>query len=82
MGEHTIRITGLNERQRNIMDLLWGCNTLEQVNTLIDALPDSKDKQDARALIEIAVQESLEAEGLLDAHKAAAESVIASARRS
>lgn len=82
MATHTIRITGLNERQRNIMDLLWGCNTLEQVNTLIAALPNTQDQQDARALIEIALQESLEAEGLLDAHKAAAESVIASARYS
>lgn len=82
MSTHTIRITGLTERQKNIMDLLWGCMTLEQVNALIDALPNPQDRIDARSLIEIAVQESLEAEGIIDEHKHSAAAVINAARYS
>jgi hypothetical protein len=48
------------------MDLLWGCSTLEQVKTLIAAMPTGKDQQDARSLVLIATQESLEEEGVLE----------------
>ena len=61
-----ITITGLTDRQRTIMDLLWGCSTLEQVKTLIAAMPTGKDQQDARSLVLIATQESLEEEGVLE----------------
>jgi hypothetical protein len=60
-----ITISGLTTRQKTIMDLLWTCNDLDQVNTFIKALPTRADQQDAQSLIVIATQESLEEEGVL-----------------
>jgi len=78
----TIQITGLTARQKQIMELMWGCTTQQQVNTLIAALPDARDRWDAKSLIEIALQATLEAEGELDAHKTAAQAAISRARYS
>ena len=61
-----ITISGLTDRQRTIMDLLWTCNDLEQVNTFIKALPTVADQYDALSLVDIATQESLEEEGVID----------------
>lgn len=58
----TIQISGLNTRQKNIMDLLWSCTTLDQVKTLISAMPTLQDRCDAQSLIVIATQESIEQE--------------------
>jgi len=77
-----ITITGLTVRQQQLMDLLWTCQTVEQVNTLIAALPTYRDKWDARALVDIALQETLEAEDGLDAYKDAAEVAVFNARYS
>jgi hypothetical protein len=75
-----ISIQGLTERQRTIVELLWTCNTLDQVKTLIAALPSRRDQLDAAALIEIVTQESLEEEGELANYESAAEAAISSAR--
>lgn len=74
-----ITITGLTVRQKTIMDLLWGCASIEDVNRLIAALPTATDQQDARGLLEVAMMATLEAEGELDAHKTAAQDAIARA---
>jgi hypothetical protein len=64
-----ITISGLTDRQKHIMELLWTCNDLAQVNTFIKALPTKADQQDAQSLVLIATQETLEEEGVLDQFK-------------
>jgi hypothetical protein len=71
-----ITISGLTTRQKTIMDLLWTCNDLDQVNTFIKALPTRADQQDARSLIVIATQESLEEDGVLEQFKETAREAI------
>jgi hypothetical protein len=71
-----ITITGLTERQKTIMDLLWGCSSLEQVQTLIAAMPTASDRRDAAALITIATQETIELELGLDDYEDAAKALI------
>jgi hypothetical protein len=61
-----ITISGLTVRQKTIMDMLWSCNTLEQAQALIQALPSKQDMFDAQSLVEIAMMETLEEEGGLD----------------
>jgi hypothetical protein len=63
-----ITINGLTLRQKNIMDLLWGCESIEQVNTLVQALPTKQDQQDAQSLIIIATWDTIEEELGLDAY--------------
>ena len=75
-----ITIAGLTSRQKNLMDLLWGCQDLEQVTTLIKSLPTRRDQIDAAGLIKIATWESIEQELGLDEYKEAAEAAIARAR--
>jgi hypothetical protein len=71
-----ITIENLTDRQRMIMDLLWQCNTVEQVQTLIKALPTKADQRDALSLVQIATMEGLEEEGGLDEYKDAAKAAI------
>ena len=75
-----ITIAGLTDRQRQIMDLLWSCESLDQVNTLIDALPTKTDQDDARGLIKIAIWETYEQELGLEPYREAAEAAIDHAR--
>ena len=75
-----ITITGLTVRQKLLMDLLWGCKSIEDVNTLIAALP-IEDVRDARALVWVATQETLELEQGLDAYEADAKAAISCAMR-
>ncbi len=77
-----ITISGLTERQRNLMDLLWGCRDMEQVQTLIRALPTKQDQVDCAGLIRIATWESIEQELGLEDYKDAAEIAIFNARYS
>ena len=74
-----ITITGLTDRQKLLMDLLWNCMTHEDVNTLIQALP-IEDVRDARSLVWVATVESLEQELGLQEYKDAATMCIARAR--
>jgi hypothetical protein len=60
-----ITISGLTTRQKTIMDLLWTCKDLAQVQTFIKALPTVADRYDALSLVNIATQESLEEDGVL-----------------
>jgi acetylglutamate synthase len=75
-----ITIQGLTERQKSIMDMLWSMDTMDKVTAFVKALPTKQDQADAASLIQIAVEETLEQEGGLDAYKAAAAAAIASAR--
>ena len=76
----TITIAGLTERQKQLMDLLWGCATMEQVTTLIKALPSKQDQVDCAGLIRIATLETLEQELGLEDYADAAKAAIARAR--
>ena len=60
-----ITISGLTTRQKTIMELLWTCKDLAQVQTFIKALPTVADQYDAISLVNIATQESLEEDGVL-----------------
>ncbi len=81
MSEHNmISITGLTDRQRSIMDLLWGCQDLDELRALIQGLPTVRDRIDAQGLIWIAQTESLELEQGLEEYRDAANTAINSAR--
>jgi hypothetical protein len=71
-----ITISGLTPRQKTLMDLLWSCQSLEQVQTLIQALPLKQDMQDAQSLVTIAMMESLEEDGELDHWEGAAREAV------
>lgn len=75
-----ITIEGLTARQKSIMELLWSCRDIEQVQTLIRSLPSVADQYDALSLVQIATWESIEEElGLEDCAEAAAD-IIAGLR--
>lgn len=71
-----ITISGLTDRQKSIMELLWSCSDIEQVRTLIQSLPTKQDQCDAESLVHIATWETLELEGVLDQFKESADAAI------
>jgi hypothetical protein len=75
-----ITINGLTQRQKNIMDLLWGCESIEQVNTLVAALPTAQDKRDAQSLIMIATWDTIEEEYGLNEYLDQASDIISRCR--
>jgi hypothetical protein len=75
-----IHIDGLTHRQVQLMDLLWTCNDLEQIQQFIAALPTRADQLDAKSLVLVATWESIEQElGLSKECKDAAARAIANA---
>ena len=70
-----ITIQGLTERQRAIAELLWTCNSQEDLDTLVRALPKAS-RADAESLITVILQESLEEDGHLDRYLESAQEVI------
>jgi hypothetical protein len=60
-----ITISGLTARQKQIMSLLWSCETMDQAQAFIAALPTARDVMDAHSLVNIAQWESLEQDGYL-----------------
>lgn len=73
-----ISISGLTAKQRVLMDVMWAMDTMPAVEAFIKSLP-TRDGQDCASLVAIAVQESLEQDGL-DAYESAAAAVIAGIR--
>ena len=78
----TITIQGLTDRQRQLCDLMWSCRDLEQVRTLIRALPTVEDQQQAETLMQVIIHESLENQGGLDDYSQDCARVIAGIRSS
>lgn len=76
-----IEITGLTKRQKQIMDLLWGCETEQEAVDLIRSLPSKQDQLDGAGLIRIAIWAVLEEQGELDVYEDAAKAAIAAAMR-
>ena len=75
-----ITITGLTHKQKAIMDILWACTSMAQAELFIKSMPTRKDRCDAHTLMNIAVLETLEQEGSLDAYEEAAVAAIDCAR--
>jgi hypothetical protein len=61
-----IVLHGLNKRQKEICDMLWACDTLDQLEECLDSFTVRKDRLDAISLIEIMGQEIAEYEGGLE----------------
>ena len=77
-----ITITGLTNKQKALMDVMWTMQEMEQVTAFIKTLP-KQDALDCKSLLAIAVQETQEHEyNGLDAYEQMAVSVIARARSS
>ncbi len=72
----TITIHGLTVRQQQLCELMWSCRDIEQVRTLIRALPTVEDQQSANTLMQVIVHETLEDEGALNDYAEAAAGVI------
>ena len=72
----TITIQGLTDRQRQLCELMWACRDLEQVRTLIRALPTLEDQQQAETLMQVIIHESLESQGGLDDYAEHAAGVV------
>jgi hypothetical protein len=75
-----ISIPNLTQKQKMLLDVMWGIEDVNQVNDFINALP-YRDKIDARGLLEIAIQESFEYEHGLDDYKTLAIEAIDTARQ-
>lgn len=74
-----ITIQGLTHKQKVFMDVMWSMESLPAVNAFIKSLP-TRDQQDCRSLMAIAVQETLEQDGGIADYEADALGVIASIR--
>ena len=57
-----ITIPNLTQKQKMLLDVMWNIENIQQVNDFINSLPQ-KDKIDARSLLQIAIDESIEHEG-------------------
>ena len=71
-----ITIQGLTVRQQQLCELMWACRDIEQVRTLISALPTKEDRQSAETLMLLIVHETLEEEGGLNDYAEDAVGVI------
>jgi queuine/archaeosine tRNA-ribosyltransferase len=62
-----IKLTGLTQRQKQVIDLLWNCETLAEAQALVRALPTHRDRCDAQTLLTMVAWDNLEhTEGLAD----------------
>ena len=71
-----ITITGLTNKQKVLMDVMWAMDTMPAVEAFIKSLP-KRDQQDCESLVAIAVQESLEEDNRLDDYEELALNLIA-----
>ena len=72
-----ITISGLTQKQKALMDVMWQFQEIEDVNRFISTLPP-RDQQDCKSLLTIAVQETQEHElNQLDAYESIAIDLIA-----
>jgi hypothetical protein len=79
-GSTMITITGLTEKQKALMTVMWDMDDMSKVTQFVSTLP-KRDAQDCMSLIEIAIQLTYEQQGELDAYKDHACAVINAARR-
>jgi len=72
-----ISISGLTPKQKALLTVMWDIDSVSKVQAFIGTLP-AQDARDAHSLLQMAIWESLEQEGELDAYSDQARSVIAS----
>jgi len=72
----TIKLSGLTARQKQVIDLLWNCPTIEAAQALVAALPTHRDRCDARAMLTMVAHDSIEQEEGLDQYAQAAADCI------
>jgi hypothetical protein len=72
-----ITISGLTTKQKALLTVMWDIDSVERVHEFIGTLP-AADARDAHSLLKMAIWESLEQQGELDAYSDQARSVIAS----
>ena len=71
-----ISITGLSNKQKVLMDVMWAMDTMPAVEAFIKTLP-KRDQQDCESLVAIAVHESLEEDNRLEDYEELALNLIA-----
>ena len=71
-----ITIQGLTHKQKVFMDVMWSMDSMPAVNAFIKSLP-TRDQQDCRSLVAIAVQDTLEQDNTMDLYAQDAVDVIA-----
>ena len=71
-----ITIQGLTHKQKVFMDVMWSMESMPAVNAFIKSLP-TRDQQDCRSLVAIAVQDTLEQDNTMELYEQHARDVIA-----
>jgi len=74
-----ITISGLTTKQRALMTVMWDIDSVDKVQEFIRTLP-AADARDAHCLLQIAIWETLEQQGELDAYSDHASRIINTAR--
>ena len=72
-----ITISGLTPKQKALLTVMWDIDSVDKVQEFIGTLP-AADARDAHCLLQMAIWESIEQDGGLDAYSDQARSVIAS----
>ena len=75
-----ITISGLTDKQKALLTVMWDIDSTDKVQEFISTLP-AQDARDAHCLLQLAIWESLEQQGELDAYMDQARTVIASVSR-
>jgi len=75
-----ITISGLTPKQKALLTVMWDIDSVDKVHEFIGTLP-AADARDAHTLLQLAIWETLEQEGELDAYKDTATAAIRTASR-
>ena len=74
-----ISISGLTPKQKALLTVMWDIDSVTKVQEFIGTLP-AADARDAHSLLQMAIWETLEQEGELDAYTDTARTAINTAR--
>ena len=75
-----ITIENLTPKQKALLTVMWEIDSMDKVQQFIGTLP-AADARDAHCLLQMAIWETLEQEGELDAYKDTATTAIRTASR-
>lgn len=75
-----ITISGLTAKQKALLTVMWDIDSVDKVQEFIGTLP-AADARDAHSLLQMAIWESCEQQGELDAYKDHATAAIRTASR-
>ena len=75
-----IKLEGLTQKQHALAQLIWDCETQDQLSMLIKCLPTPEDRYTASTLARMMIQETWEQERGLEEFADAAEEIIDRAR--